>query len=305
VRHYRKTRPRGLAPWTPQRRTLPLLADVERVFDDYREWLPITVRDVFYRLVGAYGYAKDEGGLYGRVQELLVRARRSGRIPFEWIRDDGAFESSPPFEFHGEPGFWATVRRMAENFREARLDGQAIVPEVWVEAAGMLPLVERVAHPFGVSAFPSGGFDSLTAKYETAQRIAGRERPTLVLHVGDFDSHGLAIFDSLTEDVAAFIRDLGGEVEFRRAIVTEEQIENYGLSESPPELSRRTEQPKQTVGGWVGGTYQAEALHPADRVAEIKRAIRDLLDLGKLEAVKRREPDTQAAILAKLDRLGA
>ncbi len=80
-------RVKGFAPWKPQKRTEPLLADIAVVLEEYREYLPLTVRQVFYRLVGK-GYPKTEN-FYATVQEVCNRARRSGRIRFESIRDDG------------------------------------------------------------------------------------------------------------------------------------------------------------------------------------------------------------------------
>ncbi|MEE8408304.1 MAG: tyrosine-type recombinase/integrase [Myxococcota bacterium] len=83
-----------------------------------------------------------------------------------------------------------------------------MVPEVWVEAAGMVPQATRVAHELGVPVYSSGGFDSLTTKREAAQRILERHRPTVVLHIGDYDPSGLSIFDSAAEDITAMVRDL-------------------------------------------------------------------------------------------------
>jgi hypothetical protein len=80
-------RAKGFADWNPQRRTLPVLADIDGVLEEYREYLPLTVRQVFYRLVGR-GYPKTEN-FYATVQEVCNRARRSGRIRFNAIRDDG------------------------------------------------------------------------------------------------------------------------------------------------------------------------------------------------------------------------
>src|SRR5207249_3416224 len=100
-----------------------------------------------------------------------------------------------------------------------------------------------------------------------------RDVPTLVLHVGDFDPSGLSVFDSAIDDVRAFVGDLGGGLipEFRRVAVTEEQIENYALPDSPPKKTDRR-------GGWTGGTVQAEALSPADLTAEVERAIQAVID---------------------------
>jgi hypothetical protein len=81
------TKAKGFAAWKPQKRTLPLLEDIESVLEEYRFYLPLTVRQVFYRLVGK-GYPKTEN-FYENVQDKCNRGRRSGRIPFASIRDDG------------------------------------------------------------------------------------------------------------------------------------------------------------------------------------------------------------------------
>src|SRR2546430_3008194 len=83
-----RKRPKGYAPWRPQGPSRAIIAWVEAVLDEYYDHLPLTVRQIFYRLVGAYGYDKTEAA-YGRLAEKLVRARRARLIPFDSIRDDG------------------------------------------------------------------------------------------------------------------------------------------------------------------------------------------------------------------------
>ncbi len=43
----------GYQPWSPDRATERILAQVNDVLDEYREHLPLTIRQIFYRLVGA------------------------------------------------------------------------------------------------------------------------------------------------------------------------------------------------------------------------------------------------------------
>ncbi len=88
------TRVRGLAAWQPQRKTLGLLAVVQAVLAEYAAYLPLTIRQIFYRLVGAYDYDKTERA-YARLGEHLNRARRAGMIRFEAIRDDGVTVAEP------------------------------------------------------------------------------------------------------------------------------------------------------------------------------------------------------------------
>lgn len=275
VRQYAYARPRGLVPWNPHRRTQGLLTQVGAVLKEYRDHLPLTCRQLFYRLVGAYGYPKDEKG-YGRLLETMNRARRSGTIPFSAIRDDGV-TAEDPSGFHGMSDFWEAVRYTAEVYRRDRSEGQPAVLELWVEAAGMVPQVGRVAHEYGAAVFSSGGFDSLTAKHEAAQRMMERRRPTIVLHVGDLDPSGLSIFDSAAEDVAALVRDLGGELtpSFSRVAVTEAQVLTYELPTAPAKAADKR-------GEWRGGTVQCEALPPDTLADEVRVAIEALVDLEEL-----------------------
>jgi hypothetical protein len=87
-----RTRVRGFAPWTPRASTEQLLAQVDLVLAEYVDHLPLTLRQIFYRLVGAYAYEKTEQA-YERLCEHLNRARRARRISMDVIRDDGGTSS--------------------------------------------------------------------------------------------------------------------------------------------------------------------------------------------------------------------
>lgn len=295
---YSFTRPRGFALWRPQARTLALLQSIRDVLDEYADYLPLAARQAFYRLVGRHGFEKTERA-YQRLLETLNRARRGGLIPFEAIRDDGA-TASEPRGFNGKPDFWRTVRAAAEIYQRDRSEGQPVALEVWCEAGGMVPQLERVAHPFGASVYSSGGFDSVTVKHEAAQRFASRSRPTIVLHIGDHDPSGCAIADSLAEDVAAFARELEGPApRFERVAVTPEQVERYGLPTAPPKATDRR-------GDWRGlETVQAEALAPDQLRDELEAALRPWVDeelLARvLEAEEHERGDLQrsAALLVE------
>ena len=128
------------------------------------------------------------------------------------------------------------MRAWAADYHRDRTADQDVPIEIWVEATGMVPQVARVAHTSGADVYSCGGFDSLTAKYEAAQRAIDRAIPTVVLHVGDHDAAGLVIFASVAEDVSQMVADLGepGIIDFHRIAVTEEQIDRYSLPGVPP-----------------------------------------------------------------------
>ncbi|WP_435279700.1 hypothetical protein [Streptomyces sp. 1222.5] len=232
-RIYRRTRPRGFADWSPKPDTLRLVEQVGAVLDEYREHLPMTARQVFYRLVGAFQYPKDEKA-YDRLQENLNRARRARLIPMDAIRDDLAASAGHSFGYTSPAEFWDSVRSSAHSYARPLTEGQQRAVEVWIEAQGMLLMVAEVTQPYGVVVYCSGGFESVCAKYDAAARIASRQVPTTVLSIGDYDPSGLSILDAAAEDVAAFVAEMGGTPPtVKRLAVTEEQITSYGLETAP------------------------------------------------------------------------
>jgi hypothetical protein len=288
-------RVRGYAEWTPRAKSRQLLEQVDAVLAEYREHLPLTIRQIFYRLVGGHGYDKTELA-YGRLQELLNRARRAGLVAFEDIRDDGV-TAEIPLAFTSREAFIATARRLAADYRMDRQSGQAQYIELWVEAGGMVPMLAEVVGEYGVPTYSCGGFDSLTAKHDAAERIAGREVPTLVLHVGDHDPSGLAMFNAIAEDVEAMAAYDGGEVTFNRIAVTVEQIRRHNLPTAP---AKDTDKRSAWVGG---GTVQAEALPPDVLTAEVRQAVTSLIDFDALAEVRQLEIAEGQRVSADIDRL--
>lgn len=297
-REYTATRVRGFAPWNPREDTYVLLNQVQGIFREYSAQLPLTNRQIFYRLVGAHGYDKTEKA-YARLCEMLNRARRARLIPFEYIRDDGT-TSRPAGGYRDANQFWRAVRYSGEHFRLDKALDQPVYTELWVEATGMVPQAATVAHDFGIDVYSAGGFNGLTDKYETAERLAAemRYKPVVVLHVGDYDPSGLAIIDSLAADVEAFTREMvSGELEFRRIVVTPEQIERFSLPTAPQKATdRRGEQMDETV--------QAEALPPDVLAQEIRDACELVYDQDVADQVEERGDAERADIITHLDDAG-
>jgi len=291
------SRPRGLAPWRPQAKTRLLLEQVQAVLAEYADHLPLTLRQVFYRLVGAYDYDKTEAA-YERLAEALNRARRAGIVPFEAIRDDGVTVEAP-LGFTGLPDFGRTVRELADNYRRDRLEGQPAAVEVWVEAGGMVPQAVRVADPYGIPVYSCGGFDSLPAKNDTARRALAEDRPTVILHIGDHDPSGVSLFAAFAEDVAQTTIDLGGNnpVIFYRVAVTPEQIERYQL---PTAVAKAHDKRAAWLGG---GTVQAEALPPAALAEELRQAVETVLDLAAYDDLLEREAGERDQLVARVGSL--
>lgn len=273
------SRPRGyIAEYRPQARTLKLLADVDAVLEEYRDYWPLASRQVFYRL-GSFGYEKQER-FYGTLCHHVANARRGRRIPFEAIRDDGVSVVQIE-QFHDADHFRRFMREKAQNYQRDLMAAQRVHVEVWCEAAGMLPQLARVANDYSIAVYSSSGFDSLTAKKALADRICTIGKRAIILHLGDFDPSGKSIFQAIEEDVRAFVLadrpwyDI--DVEFRRVALTAEQVVSYGLPTAPPKASDSRSK------AWEGGTCQLEALAPDQIARLLDEAIRSVVDLQMMK----------------------
>lgn len=295
---YQHARPKGYAEWAPRAKAKALLGQVDAVLAEYEDYLPLTIRQVFYRLVGAFGYEKTERG-YARLQECLNRGRRAGLIPFEALRDDGLADKRPN-RFDGKAQFWESVRWTAQGYKRDKRINQPWHVVAMVEAQGMIPQTARVAHRLDVPVMSSGGFDSLTVKHDLAA-LAAELAPVVFLHVGDLDPSGVCIFDSVQADVLAFLATdapgAAGMVRFERVAVTPEQVDAYGLETAPPKETDRR-------GNGIAATVQAEALPPEALADIIKAAILRYTDLAQFEEDAELEADERDCILAELADFG-
>jgi hypothetical protein len=286
-----------------------LLMAVRAVLDEYAAYLPITLRQLYYRLVAREDLDKTQAE-YARLSDVMNIARRlpverCGLITMDCLRDDGG-NVEEPFAYHDPNGFVGNMRAWAKRYRIDRTIDQPSLLIVRCETNGMVPQLARVADPYGIKVASSGGFDSLTEKHALAVEISEAGRPVEVLHIGDMDPSGEHMFANLAADVTAFCtvgpRRLGGNVNFTRLAVTAEQVFDLGLATDTPKATDK----RSFEGVLIDGercTCQAEAIAP-DVLADILRdAIESRMDMGAYEATLAREADERAALLRRLDRL--
>jgi len=297
-----KGRSKGYAKWNPQRKTRRVMLQVKEILDEYRAELPLTARQIFYRLVGKYGFPKTEGACES-LANWLVRARRSRLIPFDSIRDDGASVMEGKF-YGGEDDFYRYIHDEAKGYERDKLAGQKRDIRVYAESAGMMPQLERVTRRYSVPVYSCSGFDSLTAKYDLAKDVASahtyRGRQTVILHLGDMDPSGETIFDAISEDVHGFLEvDIphkrGEDIAiFERVALTPELVLQYDLPTDPAKESSHS-------AGWGGRrACQLEALAPDVLAGILAGAIEGYMDLSLLEADRASEVDERRKIAKAL-----
>jgi len=297
-------RPKGYAPWRPHKNTTRLMFQVKQIIEEYRDHLPLTARQIFYRMVAAYGYPKTESAV-DSLSQHLVRARRAEMIDFDHIRDDGIAVMAQA-HYADENDFFRHVREEGASYKRDKLARQKINMRVYCEAAGMMPQLESVCEPYSIPVYSCSGFDSVSAKYQLKEAcwraFAYKGRRTVILHLGDYDPSGESIFnDGLVEDVYAFLeRDVPHKqphevATFERVALKAEHIERFNLPTAPP---------KSTDGrtkNWQGeATCQLEALAPDVLAGLLDATIKAYLNLAVYERDLKAEEEERRRITKAL-----
>jgi hypothetical protein len=192
-----------LADWRPKGKTEIMLGQVKSILEEYADNLPLTIRQIYYRVIGEFRHPKGkefERSLY----TLLDNARRAEEIKFRHIRDDG-IQSQGGGGYHELADLIWGWRWGAEHWDRNVQDGQPYKTQVWCEAAGMVPQLARVCRPYDIGVFSGGGFGSITAVRQIVQDCL-TQGPTLLLHLGDCDPSGYSIYQSMVEDAHAFLK---------------------------------------------------------------------------------------------------
>ena len=287
------SRVRGSASWNPRTRTVKLLERALEVLDSYS--FPITLRQVFYRLVGLGHLAKREQD-YDRLQEHLNRARRAGREGFGWgrIADDTLITYGPTVH----AGAYGFVERMVErlkdgvrDFLSGWVDTQPVRVLLWCESQGMASSLRTALRRLGwpVPVLSTSGTDAVRPKRDTAIRAVNHFRATgkrtVIGHISDLDENGLGLADAFAEDVTVFADEYEpGCVTVERIALTPEQVRRFGLPTNPGKPAKLDKTGRLWVppGGTLAESVQAEAMAPDDLVREVRTWLRGHVDLRAL-----------------------
>ena len=305
-------RVKGFAPWKPQKRTEPLLADIAAVLDEYREYLPLTIRQVFYRLVGK-GYPKTEN-FCERVGDVCTRARRSGRIPFADIRDDGVSrQGGEGYTYTSPEKFYADQSEIYNYYKRSWHADQPAYVQVLCEAAGMVPMLARAVRRYRVAVASSSGFDSLTVKHDLFREALRREEEfgqrTVLLHLGDHDPSGVWMHESMAEDLAVFCHDHEDAPDdliwLRRIALTPQQITELGIEPQPDAVKPSNSHSKAFIGRGLEPAAQLEAIPPDTLTVIVRQAVETALDLDILAASQVQEQQERRQVQERLDAVNA
>jgi hypothetical protein len=266
----------GVPNKTPRfRRTRAEIATLwEAMAEELAEHHPQSVRHVYYRMVVRDLVAKSEAG-YDTVQVQLVKMRRAGLIPYNWITDGTRWARR--VKTYGSPA--AAVAEVARLYRRNIWAQTPVYLEVWCESDSIAGVIVDVTTEYAVPLFPAKGFSSLGFLYPSARGLeyAANGRPAHVLYVGDWDPSGKMI----PEKIEAGLREHApaAEIHFRRLAVNPDQIRILDLPGKPPKAS------DSRAKSFSGHTVEAEAIPVQTMQTMVRDAIEGFIDRRVLRTV--------------------
>jgi hypothetical protein len=276
----------GASPTNGQRRTRSAMAEIRwAILDLLQADHPMTVRQVFYRLVSVGIIDKTEAEYKRTVCRLLTEMRLDGVIPFGWIADNTRWIRKPTTFGSVEQA----LKRTAETYRRALWEAQDTYVEVWLEKEALAGVLVLETDPYDVPLMVTRGYPSLSYVHEAAQAIAEQDKPAVILYFGDHDPSGVDIERNVLDRLEEFTD--WADVRVERIAVTRQQIEAMDLPTRPTKVSDSRSR------RFVGESIEVDAIPPATLRQLCREAIEGYIDPNALDVVRVAEQSERETLL--------
>ncbi len=130
---------------------------------------PMTVRQVFYRLVTLNVIDKTEAEYKSTVCRLLTDMRRNGKLPYQWIADNTRWMRKPTSYSNLEQA----VQETAQFYRRRLWDDQGVYVEVWLEKDALSGVLYPITAKYDVPLMVTRGYPVCyplkSSRHETAE----------------------------------------------------------------------------------------------------------------------------------------
>lgn len=257
--------------------------------DGYR----LTLRQLYYQLVVRNVIVNREQS-YKRLSELLKEGRMGGIVDWSAIVDRLRRPSKPPCWDNPADIIEACVKQ----YRENRMEGQAIYLEVWVEKDALSEVLERVTSKYGINICVNRGYSSVSAMYDAYLRFRDHRNVT-ILYLGDHDPSGIDMIRDVNDRIVEFLNgDKRGRTKHFEVVpvaLTREQIEEH---EPPPNPAKTTDARYVKYEEQHGSSsWEVDALDARVLDSILTAAIESYIDRKVFNAILSSEKDSKRRLI--------
>jgi hypothetical protein len=249
-------------PITRERRSRSDVSDIRMVmFRLLQDEHPMTVRQVFYRMVNLKAIDKTEAEYKQTVVRILGQMRKEKVVPYGWIADSTRWMRKP--DSYSSLG--GMLEHQIDFYRRALWDDQPHYVEIWLEKDALSGVLYQETAQFDVPLMVTRGYASLSFLSGAADAIVERAKPTYLYYFGDYDPTGVHIPISVEQSLRKMAPD--AEIHFKRIAVTAQQIGEWNLPTRP------TKKSDSRSKGFEGESVEVDAIPPWD----LRQLARDLI----------------------------
>ena len=230
---------------------------IDACYDILAEIQPTSVRSVCCQLFmrGMMITSMSKKSETQKVSRLLVIARETGAIPWQWIVDETREAE--------KVSAWGDLGDYSETIlRSYRRDFWQHQPErigVWSEKGTVRGVLAPVLHKFAVTFRVLHGFGSATSVHDVALETEDLDRPMIVLYVGDYDPSGMRMSEL---DLPARLGRYGGNVKLIRVALTKDDVEHGDLPSFPAETKKDDPRYKWFDDNYGDTCWELDAMSP-------------------------------------------
>ncbi len=266
---------RRVFSWTDKQ--VDKLNKVKNILLELDEFKPLTLRQVYYQLVGK-GYIENNVSQYGMLSKLLKHARIDGYISWDDIEDRVR-------AYHDLTGWGSSteyisssVEHFLTTYKRDLLQTQDVYIELWIEKDALSSIFTRVASRFTVPVVVCRGFSSVSFLNDYKTRLSYyKDKTPLLLYFGDFDPSGVEMLTAMETTLKEELNVTG--IIFKRIALSKEDVFLYNLPHSPDALKKTDTRAKKHIEEFGEIAVELDALPPQVLQDKIEEAIIDNIQL--------------------------
>lgn len=231
----------------------------------------LTLRQLFYQFVSR-ALIENTLRTYKRLGGIINNGRLAGLIDWGAIEDrTRALKTHASWDSPEE-----IIKIVAEQYAEDPWEHQLYRPEVWIEKAALLGVIEGVCTEYRVPYFASIGNNSQSEMYKAGKRFARYLNDgfiPVVLPLTDHDPNGIDMERDIRERLAMFA---GQQIEVRRIALTMDQVRQY---RPPPNPAKETDTRFAAYAAEFGDEcWELDALSPTVIADLIRTELEAMID---------------------------
>ncbi|MEQ8222978.1 MAG: hypothetical protein ABRQ37_11800, partial [Candidatus Eremiobacterota bacterium] len=251
---------------------------VLEILEELSAYKPLTLRQVYYQLVGK-GLIENKVSQYNMLSALLKWARIDGYISWNDIEDRVRAYHDLSGWHNSDNFIEASLRSFLKGYRRDLLQSQKKYLEIWIEKDALSTIFTRVAGDYTVPVVVCRGFSSVSFLNEFKRRLKRlKQKEPLMLYFGDFDPSGVEMLEAMKITLKDELGVNG--IKFKRIALMKNDIIKYRLPHNPDALKKTDTRAKKHIEAYGELAVELDALRPDILEGKIKEALEKEINMN-------------------------